>query len=209
MVTTRAHARLLLREAEVVFAQEFRPALGKLGTQITSRVRSKMREDRGREKANVRQRVTGSSYRLKLVVYGDLPQTRVDEEGRKPGRPYSRLSGQRGRVSYTGMPPWRRGSELYAWVGRKGFVGATVLDTGRRTARFERRTFDRKEGQLRTRTQSAQKRQESIAYLIALKIARDGIPARKPFERTAEEARGFTRLTIEAAVRSSLRRLDA
>lgn len=193
----------------MVFAQEFRPALNKLGGQITNRVRSKMREDRGKEKANVRQRVTGSSYRLKLVVYGDLDQTRVDEEGRKKGRPYSRLGGKRGLISYTGTPPWRRGSELYAWVGRKGFVGATMLETKRRTVRFERRTFDRKEGKLRTRAQSAQQRQESIAYLIARKIARDGLPARKPFERTAEEAQGFVRLTIEAAVRSSLRRLDA
>lgn len=209
MISTRAQARLFLREAEVVFAQEFRPALGKLGTQITGRVRSKMREDRGREKANVRHRITGSSYRLKLVVYGDLEQTRVDEEGRQKGRPYSRLAGKRGVISYTGMPPWKRGSELYAWVGRKGFVGATLLKTQRRTVRFERRTFNRKEGKLRTRSQSAQQRQESIAYLIARKIARDGIKPRKPFERTAEEARGFVRLTIEAAVRSSLKRLDA
>lgn len=194
MISTRAKGRLALREAQIVFSQEVRPALDKLGARIISRVRSKMRLSSGRERRNVSDRIRGSSYRLKLVISGDLPQTLVDEEGRRKGAK---------------LAPWKQGSELYAWVGRRGFVGASNLETRRRTFRFEQRTFDRSEGKLRTRTQSAVRRQESIAFLIARKNSREGIHARRPFERTAEEARVFVRLSLEDAFRKAVARLNA
>ncbi len=181
-------------DAASVFAEELNSSLNTLGKKLEARVRAKMREDTGKEKRNVKSKVGGSRRSPVLTVSGDTPQTLVDEYGRGAGaRP----------------PPSGPGSLLYKWVGRKGMVGASDARTRKRTSRFERRTVDRQTGRRRTSAQSAAKRQATIAFLVARKIARTGIPARKPFERTFDESQVLIQSTIDGAVTRALRRINS
>jgi hypothetical protein len=217
MIRTRVTVQLATREAEVVFAQEVRAGLGELGRELTGRIRDKMREDEGREKKNVRPRITGSGYRLRLVVFGDLPQTFVDEYGRRKGTPVVRavrMRSPRGKEftrrvqSYTGLPPYKRGTPLYKWAERHGFfsgVGQAPLLASQ--ARALGQLLGR-EGLAEFRGNQVQ-RNESRAFLLARKIARDGIPARRPFERTAEESQQLIRTSIDESIGKAVERLNA
>lgn len=178
-MNVRVRKQLALREAEIVFAQEVSPALSGLGDELRERVRSKMREDTGEAKRKVKKRVTGSGYRRRLLVTGELPQHVVDEQGRRPGRRFVRLKQMRSKtgkeftrkvVLYTGMPPSGPGSNLDAWAKRRGITNT---------------------------------------FLLARKIARDGIAARRPFERTKEESLRFIRDSIDAAIGQAVKRLNA
>lgn len=195
MSSLRARARLALREAETVFAQEVGAAFTQLGRDLAERVRSKMREDTGAEKRNVRSRVTGSGFRKALVVYGDKAQTHVDEYGRRAGAK---------------MPPWRRGSVLFKWVGRKG-IGAGEIAAAREQG--QRRSLRRRPGISqagfdRAGARGANKVQERISFLIARKIARRGIPAGKPFERTKQESAQLIRAAADGAISKGVERLN-
>lgn len=194
-MSVRVKRQIALRQAELIFAQEIRPALNKLGDELRERVRSRMREDTGREKAGVKKRIRGSSYRLSLEVYGDTPQALVDERGRRAGAK---------------LPPFKRGSALYKWVGRKG-----LADSTRGLAKlsvFKRDLFNQRvsaETITRRANRAANRAQEAVAFLVARKIARDGIPARKPFERTKEESHSFIRESCDAAINRAVERLNA
>lgn len=191
-VSLRARARIALREGELVFAQEIRSGLRTLGETLASRVRAKMREDTGEEKKNVRASIKGASFRLTLIVSGDKPQTLVDEYGRKAGAK---------------LPPYKRGSNLYKWAERKGMFAGT----GRAPLLASQA---RALGQIQGRGAAAGfnerniKRNESTAFLIARKIARDGIPARKPFERTAKESERLIQQKIDESIARGARRLQ-
>lgn len=217
MIRSRATARLAAREAEIVFAQEVRAGLGELGRELVERIRDKMREDEGKEKKNVRPRITGSGYRLRLIVFGDLPQTSVDEYGRRKGTPIVRevrMRSTRGKEftrrvqSYTGLPPYRRGTSLYKWAERHGFFsGAGQAPLLASQARALGQLLGR-DGLSEFRGSQVQ-RNESTAFLLARKIARDGIPARRPFERTAEESQGLIRRSIDESIGKAVERLNA
>ena len=194
-MNVRARAQLALREAEIALAQEVGPAVTKLGDELVERVRSKMREDTGQGKRRVKKKVTGTGFRKRLSIIGDSPQAFVEEYGRKPG----------GK-----LPPFKRGSALFKWVGRKGLAnssrGLAKLAVYKRdlfNKRISEKTIERRA------TRAANRAQETIAYLVARKIARDGIPARKPFERTRRESEGFIRDTIDAAIDRAVERLNA
>lgn len=195
-VSLRVRKQIALREAEVTFAQEISPALSQLGKTLAERVRSKMREDTGAEKRNVRSKVSGSSFRKVLVVYGDKPQTFVDENGRRAG---------------ARIPPYKRGSALFKWVGRKG-IGRGEINAAREQAQrrsLRRRPDISQAGFDRVGARGARKVQERIAFLIARKIARRGIPARKPFERTSRDSQQLIQATIDGAINKAVQRLNS
>lgn len=106
--------------------QELRPALEHLGRTLQEDVRGGMRKDRGAERRNVKRRVTGTLARRRLLVWGDLAQTRVDEEGRARG---------------ARMPPHGKGAPLFAWVGRKGLVDRIAGRKGSRASRQQSAAF--------------------------------------------------------------------
>jgi hypothetical protein len=154
----RIKTQLATRAAEIVFAQEMRSSLQTVKKTLISRIRAKMREDRGDEKRNVKGVVTGSGFRLRLEVYGDQPQTIVDERGRRPGvrrEKLAKFKSKKGKefsrriVYYSGMPPTGAGSPLRRWAKKRGYKSL---------------------------------------FALAMKIARDGIKPNKPFERTEKES---------------------
>lgn len=181
------------REAETVFEQEIRAELQGVKKRLITGIRSRMREDLGDEKRNVSGKVSGAGYRLSLVVSGDLPQTLVDE--------YSRPAGSK-------MPPWGPGTKLFGWVGRHFPLGASSLATKKHTSKFERRTRNRKTKVLRTSGQSLKARQASLSFLVARKIARDGIPAKQPFQKTIDAERQSIGQDVENAIARGVDRLN-
>lgn len=160
-ITTKTVTRVAIREAEVVFAQEMADELRTLGKTLQGSVREKMRFDLGAERKNVRRKVTGSMFRKTLTVSGDLPQTLVDEFGRRAGAK---------------MPPWSDGTPLFGWVGRKLSPPAN--------------------------------RQRSVSFLVARKIAREGIAPGQPFAKTAEESAQLILDSLDAAINRGLQRLN-
>ncbi len=136
--------------------------LNAIGERLQADIRAEMREDTGAEKESVQFKTKVNSMRGSVTVSSNLVQAAVDENGRKAG---------------SKMAPWKQGSKLYAWVFRHGFVGASLVKTRSRTARFTPRL-----GKL-GRKDSQRARQESIAFRISRKQARDGVPARHVFTR--------------------------
>jgi hypothetical protein len=162
MIRVNVTQQTALREAELVFAQEIRSALQIVKAKLIGDVREKMREDTGAEKRNVKGKVSGSLFRLTLEIYGDKPQTLVDEFGRKPGAK---------------MPPFKKGSLLFGWVGRK--------------------------------LRPPKNKHASVAFLVASKIARDGIKPNKPFEQTEKESVQFVQTEIDKALNKAVSRLNS
>lgn len=195
-VSLRVRKAIALREAEATFAQEVGPAISNLGDELRERVRAKSRKDTGKGRLNVKKRVTGSGYRKRLEISGNLPQHQLDEFGRRPG---------------AGLPPWRRGSLLFKWVGRKGLgresIGAAREAAQRRSLR--RRPDISQEGFDRAGQRAANKVQERISFLVARKINRRGIPALKPFERTRAESQQLIASTMNEAFNKATRRLNS
>jgi hypothetical protein len=183
----RVKKQLAIREAEIVFAQEIDAAIDDLKKDIIPSVREKMREDTGAEKRNVKSKITGSGFRKRLTIYGDKPQTVVDEYGRRPGAK---------------MPPWRKGSPLYKWAERKGLLNKPVL-----ARRSDIKAVLGKKGIEDDNRRI--KRNESISFLIARKIAKKGIKANRPFARTEKEKLPFIVRRLNQAVSKGAKRLNS
>ncbi|HEX8288040.1 MAG TPA: hypothetical protein VF556_08595 [Pyrinomonadaceae bacterium] len=192
----RVKKQLAIREAEIVFAQEIDTAIDDLKKDIIPSIQAKMREDTGAEKKNVKSKISGSGFRKLLTIYGDKPQTVVDEYGRRAGAK---------------MPPWRKGSPLYKWVGRHIPIDRENVKKTNRLA-FASRLSDRKRfvaGRTRRNIRhSIEAKQESISFLIARKIAKQGIKANRPFARTEKEKLPFIARRLNRAIARGAERLN-
>lgn len=194
-------------QAQTVIDSEIASELAMtVAPRVMATIRSKMRRDTGDEQRSPQTEITTRPGRIVMRTFSRKVQAIVDEGGRAAGKP---------------APPSHRGSRLYFWVLRRGFVGATSLRTGRRTFRFERPGFALRrddEGRRRrvpvTRQQAAFRRAERIARAIAIQIKRRGLPRpgdelRQPFARTAVELRAWIESRVRAAYERGAQRLNA
>lgn len=184
----------VLAGADQVLAACVDEALKELGEALTIGVRAKMRFDRGDERKSVKAVRTGGGVRRKLTVSSSLVQAAVDEEGRKPGLK---------------MPPYKRGSNLFAWIGRKGFIGASSLRSGRRMMGTTARKRTLRGGGVMGRREDFTRQQEQIAFLVARKIKRLGIKAGRPFGRTFDESQALMIAAIDLACAKAARLMSA
>lgn len=171
-------AQVIRRQSELIFQKEMRAAAQELKQNLIPKVREKMREFEGKEKRNVRGRVIGNGFRLRVEIYGTLPQTFVDENGRKKGKPITKTIQRRSKTgkifsqtvhTFDNMPPFGKGSALARWAKKKGF---------------------------------------SNVYLLARKIARDGIKPGRPFARTKAENRKLAKRVLARAFARANSRLS-
>jgi hypothetical protein len=158
-------------------------ALTTIGQKLVADIRAGMREFTGAGKKSVKFKVELSGWDLKVTVSSTNVEAIIEETGRRAGAK---------------MAPWKQGSGLFNWVRAKGFRGASLLATRRRTVRFTQKARLRG-GAVLTRGQSLNRELVSIAFLISRKQARDGIPARHLFTRTLEANRAFIQETLDAA----------
>lgn len=191
-----------------------RDELSKTGTQIgkhlQTRVRQKQRVDTGQERSRTlwQSRIQGAAG-LRVSVYNTVVQALVDETG-------ARWTGS--------MPPSHPGSRLFNWVSRKGF-SPRITNVGKRNIRaFARDDAPRagadRAGQREAASQAvsaALSRRDKdvarIAFLVARKIARRGLPRpgdplRMPFARTTKEESNAVKAMVGMAVARSVTRIN-
>lgn len=198
-----------LRRANIFLAEELGKAGEKIGRHLQGKVRGKQRIDTGQERRRTLYKVNARGTNLTVSVYNTAVQALVDETGAK----------WRGR-----MPPYQRGSKLFAWVVRKGIARSFSGSERRYIASFYR-TEARKAGAGKAEAKQAgrsglkdalgeQDRQaESVSFLIARAISRRGLPRpgdplRKPFETTRKEERPAVFAFVDAAVIRSVNRVN-
>lgn len=141
--------------------------------------------DRGRYRRGMRYRVSGGGLRTKMRVLNSTANAEVLEEGRKPN---------------SRQPPV---DAIEPWVRRKG-IGAKAFSirTRRQISAGITRTFNRREGVLRTRPQSLRNIQRGIAFVIARSIGKKGIPGLFLFR----DIHSYYRNQIDAARRKMFTR---
>jgi hypothetical protein len=112
----------------------------------------------------VKKKITGQGLNVQMSIYSDAPGIKQIEEGRPAGKK---------------GPPLKA---ILKFVQKKGLgARAQSVKTRRSLAVGIARSFDRKAGKLRTRTQSLLARQKSIAFAISRNIAREGLPRNTGF----------------------------
>lgn len=207
-IIIRARYTGTMSQASQIAQSEIVSEMPVIGARLIRGIRERMRRDTGDEQQSVNAVVTASNARISTSVRSSKVQAIIDEEGREADK---------------AQPPSRRGSRLYAWVLRKGFLGATSIKTGKRTFRFTKRGYallrDTATGKLSikvplTPSQTAYRRAERIAYGIALSIKRRGLPRpgdplRAPFLRTFEAERAWMISRVFAARDRIVARLNA
>lgn len=168
-VTFRRRDNLRGTEAEAKIGEAIRQGFAVLGDDIISSEQQKLPRsnggkfprgvDRGTYKRSFRKRMRGRGFRTSMLVFNIAKHAEFLEEGRKPG---------------SKAPP---SDALLPWVRRKGLgANAFSVKTRRAISAGTRRTFSRKAGKLRTRAQSLLQIQKSIAFLVARKIGKEGLP---------------------------------
>lgn len=177
------------RAAKSGFAEAMRPEMAALGFTLQGEVRRRMRKDRGAERENVRFKVLRAG--LRVDISGNKIQTFIDTFGRRAGAK---------------MPPYKRGSQLFGWVGRNIPLG-DVTRSRRLTFASDIETRRRFVVGRRLRSQRASEiaRQESISFLIARAIGRRGIAGKDPFGRAALANERLVRARITQAVNNWLK----
>jgi hypothetical protein len=123
------------------------------------------RELPGHYKEKVKKKITGQGLNTQLVIFSNEKGVKQIEEGRPAGKK---------------APPFKA---INKWV-QKHNLGARAVSpkTRKSLSAGIRRSFDRKAGKLRTRTQSRQAMEKSITIAIQRNIAKEGLPRRTGFK---------------------------
>lgn len=199
-----------LKKGNFFLLEELRKAGLRIGKHLQDRVREKQRIDTGQERRRTVYRVKQNTrVPLQVSVYNTVVQGLVDETG----------ATWRGK-----MPPYRKGSKLFAWVMRKGLARsfdsrerkyiATFHRTEARRAGADRETAV-KAGRagLKDALNEQDRLAESVTFLVARAISRRGLPRpgdplRKPFETTRKAERPKIVAMVNAAVFASVKRMN-
>lgn len=167
-VTFRRRDNLKGTEAEEKIGQAVREGFEPLGDELVKTLQAQLPisnggkfargVDRGRFRRGMKKSVSGRGLKTRMRVFNNDPKAEYLEQDRKPGKGPS-------------------SDALLPWVRRKG-LGAQSFSVATRRAIVAgtRRIFNRKAGKLRTRVQSLLQIQKSIAFLIARKIGKEGLP---------------------------------
>jgi hypothetical protein len=108
-----AHKDTGLRAASRILAKELRGGLIAVGTQLVKSSRVRMRKDSGDTQRSLRSIIEGQGLNLSLDVSSDLVQAFVDAYGLHRGI----------------FPPYKPGTRIYSWAGRKISGGLEVRGT--------------------------------------------------------------------------------
>lgn len=192
-VVIRANVRTDFDSALPVLAEAVRAELSGLGMTLQGEVRRRMRFDLGEEREDVEWNTKSGGF--SLSVSGDKIQTFIDENGRRAGAK---------------MPPWKKGTKLYKWVLRKG-LGQDIQKGQRqfihgKAARGVGQLLGK--GALAEHNKMVERQVESTSFLVARAIAKRGIPAMKPFERTFLTFRPFIIRRVETAINAAVAKIN-
>ncbi len=199
-----------LKRGNFFLTEELGKAGNRIGKYLQDRVREKQRIDTGQERKRTLYRVKQSrQLPLQVSVYNTVVQGLVDETG----------ATWRGK-----MPPYRKGSKLFAWVMRKGIARSFDPNERRYIATYHRTEARRAGADKETARQAGRaalkdalneqdRLAESVTFLVARAISRRGLPRpgdplRKPFETTRKAERPKIVAMVNAAIFASVKRMN-
>ena len=157
-VQFRRRDNLKWTEAEQKVGEAIRSGFAPLGQRLVAFIRARAPQDTRKFWRSVGYSVSGRGLATKMIIRAGSANAEWVEKGREPGK----------------APPI---DVILAWVRRRG-LGALAfsMKTRRAISTGVRRTRQRSTGKLRTRSQSLVQVQRGIAFVIARKIGRVGLP---------------------------------
>lgn len=197
-----------LLAAERMLAAEFARAAQKVGEELQSRIRPKQSHDTGQNRRRTQIKVVSrTGARVSVSVYNTTIQANVDETGAKPH-----------------FPPFKIGSKLFRWVQRKG-ISSRITSSARASARRFGQTAARAAGAnnddaraagraaSNRAAMSADKKTQSIAFLIARAQSRRGLPRpgvaiKQPFAIVARQSVNFVQRSFDFAAALAVVRIN-
>ncbi len=159
-----------------------RESVRQAGKNFERGIRGRMKPDAsGKSRKSVKAVFHGAGPNPKSVIHITDPSVLVQEYGRRRG---------------ARMAPWKRGSNLYKWVGTRRIGGASITAARRSATRGARHLA----ASTRTRRGSAAATQarETIAFLISRSISKKGIAPTRPVQKTIDAERGRIGATLQA-----------
>jgi hypothetical protein len=161
-IRVKTEGPLTRRQATVFIGRAIRSVYDLLGKDLIASLQNDLP---GHYKNKVRKKVSGSGLDTHLTLFSNAPGIKEVEEGRPANK--------------KAPPP----AVLLKWVRKKGLGGkALSIKTRRALVVGIRRTFDRKAGKLRNRSQSLLVKQKGIAFVIGRNIAKEGLPRKTGFK---------------------------
>lgn len=199
-----------LKAGVEILNQELRFAGSRIAVYVQGKVRDKQRNDTGEERRRTVYRISQAGSFLSVSVFNTVVQGLVDETG---------------AVFKDKMPPWRAGSNLYAWVQRKGisrsydprerrYIASFYRTEARRAGASQEEALHAGRAGLKDAVDEEVRKAESTTFAIAKSIQRRGLPRpgdalRKPFETTRKQERANIFRMVEVAVQNAATRINA
>lgn len=184
-IVYRRRDRLKGTETEELIGQAIREEFATLGDKIVASLKERAPKDQRKFEKSIKHRPSGRGLATRMRISAGAKHAEYVEKGRPKGKK---------------PPPF---NAIFAWVRRRGYgASAFSVKTRRAISAGTRRSFNRKEGKLRTRAQSLLQIQKGFAIYVQKKIAKDGIEGKFYFrDMKSYYASEISRIYSRAKVR--------
>ncbi len=171
-----------LTQAPNIFARHLKISFQNLGKRLITSAVKRMKKDKGQSQQSLRIKVQGKGLNIRLDMYSNLVQAKVDAWGLAPEKAF---------------PDWRAGSRLYNWVKRKVFT-SYLPGNVKKSARSK----SKKRQALRVQ------QTETIAKKVAFHIWKNGIVASHWDRKTLEANQGQIRRYIGIGLKNAVKEIN-